>query len=49
MKLDYEEISPCLKETSKMWEDVITLDVRDPSLEYTLKDIIRKGENHNFK
>ncbi|XP_074603075.1 PTB_TBC1D1_like and TBC domain-containing protein plx [Brevipalpus obovatus] len=43
MKLDYEEISPCLKETSKMWEDVVKLDLNDPSLEYKLKDIIRKG------
>ncbi|XP_053202907.1 TBC1 domain family member 4-like [Panonychus citri] len=43
MKLDYEEITPCLKETTKMWDELLKRDPNDSSLEYLLKNSIKKG------
>lgn len=44
MKLDYQEITPCLKETVKVWEDILSSNIKDASLEYTLREMIKKGE-----
>ena len=48
MKLDYEEITPCLKETSKMWDELLKRDPNDSSLEYLLKDAIKKGKQFDL-
>ncbi|XP_015784738.1 TBC1 domain family member 4 [Tetranychus urticae] len=41
--LDYEEITPCLKETSKMWDEILKQDFNDSTLEFQLKEGIKKG------
>lgn len=49
-KLDYEELTPCLREVTKVWEDLLTTASTNPAdtVPYnTLLDCVKKGSVTN--
>ena len=50
-KLDYEELTPCLREVTKVWEDLLTAAAANPAhtVPYdTLLDCVKKGSILNW-